>query len=195
MASAKVTTPLFRASFLKLWKPEHKVYDNGDEADVYSVTMIFEPDADLSGLKRIVKQVLQEKFGATKTPILRLPFREGVQTVKVGDGGYDLEKYPEYEGKIIVTASSKGIQPGIIDAKKQDILDPKELYSGIYARASLTAFYYNNSGGKGVAFGLQNFQKCRDGEPLGGVRGKAENDFDEFEQPVSAGFHDDLLDL
>lgn len=40
-----------------------------------------------------------------------------------------------------------------------------------------TAFYaFNSSGNKGIACGLNNLQKIRDGEPLGG-KASAESDF------------------
>ncbi len=42
---------------------------------------------------------------------------------------------------------------------------------------SLTFFAYNTNGSKGIAAGLGNVQKLRDGEPLGG-RSRAEDDFD-----------------
>lgn len=56
------------------------------------------------------------------------------------------------------------------------ILDRSEVYSGCYARVSLSFYAFNSNGNKGVACGLGNIQKVRDGEPLGG-RTNAEDDF------------------
>ena len=51
-----------------------------------------------------------------------------------------------------------------------------EVYSGVYGRASINFYAFNSNGNKGIACGLNNLQKLRDGEPLGG-RSRAEDDF------------------
>ena len=63
-----------------------------------------------------------------------------------------------------------------MDADCQPILDTSELYSGIYGRASINFYAFNTNGNKGIACGLNNLQKLRDGEPLGG-KSRAEDDF------------------
>ena len=40
--------------------------------------------------------------------------------------------------------------------------------SGCYARVSLNFYAFNSNGNKGIACGLGNIQKIRDGESLGG---------------------------
>ena len=68
-------------------------------------------------------------------------------------------------------------------------MSPAEVYSGCYARVSLNfyAFNTNTNGNRGIACGLGNVQKLRDGEPLGGGSTSAADDFAAF----SAG--DDFL--
>lgn len=39
---------------------------------------------------------------------------------------------------------------------------------GVYGRASINFYAFNSNGNKGIACGLNNLQKIRDGEPLGG---------------------------
>ena len=56
------------------------------------------------------------------------------------------------------------------------ILDRDEVYSGCYARVSLNFYAFNSNGNKGIACGLGNIQKIKDGEPLGG-RSSAADDF------------------
>ena len=63
-----------------------------------------------------------------------------------------------------------------MDKVVKPILNRSEVYSGCYARVSLNFYAFNSNGNKGVACGLGNIQKIRDGEPLGG---KA-NAVDEF---------------
>ena len=66
--------------------------------------------------------------------------------------------------------------PGIVDADCQQILERSEVYSGVYGRASINFYAFNSNGNKGVACGLGNIQKVRDGEPLGS-RTNASDDF------------------
>lgn len=66
--------------------------------------------------------------------------------------------------------------PGIVDADCQPILDRSEVYSGVYGRASINLYTFNSNGNRGIACGLNNLQKMRDGEPLGG-KSSAESDF------------------
>ena len=66
--------------------------------------------------------------------------------------------------------------PGIVDADRQVILDHSEVYSGVYGRASVNFYAFNSNGNKGIACSLNNLQKIRDGEHLGG-KSSAEEDF------------------
>ena len=61
------------------------------------------------------------------------------------------------------------------------------LYSGVYGRASINLYAFNSNGNKGIACGLNNLQKIRDGEPLGG-KPRTEDDF------ATADDEDDFLD-
>ncbi len=74
------------------------------------------------------------------------------------------------------TASSK-TRPGVVDGNMQAILDPAQLYSGMYANVGVTFFGYNAPQNKGIGVALDNVQKVADGEPLGGARASAEDDF------------------
>ena len=66
--------------------------------------------------------------------------------------------------------------PGIVDADCNPILSRSEVYSGVYGRASISFYAFNSNGNKGIACGLNNLQKIRDGEPLGG-KASAASDF------------------
>jgi hypothetical protein len=70
-----------------------------------------------------------------------------------------------------------------------------KFYSGMYARASVTAYWYDKEGNQGIGFSLQNFMKAADGEPLGGGKGNPSDDFAAFAQPAMAGANSDLFDL
>ena len=64
-----------------------------------------------------------------------------------------------------------------MDRKVKPILDQSEVYSGCYAKVSINFYAFNTNGNKGVACGLGNIQKVKDGEPLSG-RSNASDDFD-----------------
>ena len=104
--------------------------------------------------------------------VLKTPLRDG-----------DVERPDDeaYADSYFVNANSS-TAPGIVDADRQPILDHSEVYSGVYGRASINFYAFNSNGNKGIACGLNNLQKIRDGEPLGG-RSRAEDDFaDEDEE-------------
>jgi len=63
-----------------------------------------------------------------------------------------------------------------VDAACQPIMERSEVYSGVYGRASINFYAFNSNGNKGIACGLNNLQKIRDGEPLGG-KSHPEDDF------------------
>lgn len=83
---------------------------------------------------------------------------------------------PVYANAYFINANSS-TAPGIVDADRQQIIDRSEVYSGVYGRASINLYAFNTNGNKGIACGLNNLQKIRDGEPLGG-KSRAEDDFD-----------------
>lgn len=64
----------------------------------------------------------------------------------------------------------------MVDANCNPILTRSEVYSGVYGRASISFYAFNSNGNRGIACGLNNLQKIRDGEPLGG-RASVESDF------------------
>lgn len=78
-----------------------------------------------------------------------------------------------------LNASTKQ-KPGVVDAQLNPILDPTEVYSGCYGRASINFFAYNRAGNKGIGCGLNHIQKLEDGDYLGS-RTKPEDDFEPYE--------------
>ena len=68
-------------------------------------------------------------------------------------------------------------KPGIVDKDLNEILDPDEVYSGSWGRASINFYPFNTNGNKGVGVGLNNIQKLKDDERLGAARASAETDF------------------
>ena len=78
------------------------------------------------------------------------------------------------KGHYFINANST-TAPQIVDRAVKPILDRGEVYSGCYARVSLNFYAFNSNGNKGIACGLGNIQKIRDGEPLGGKTSAADD--------------------
>ncbi len=91
------------------------------------------------------------------------------------DGDTERPDDEAYANSYFINANS-ATAPGIVDANCSPILERSEVYSGVYGRASISFYAFNSNGNKGIACGLNNLQKIRDGEPLGG-RTRAEDDF------------------
>ena len=198
MATDKVVTGEVRFDFPKLFKSKLGPKDKSKKGvDRFSITLILEPtDPSIEKLKAIMEQAKVEKWGAKTPSYVKSPIRKGVQKSNENPFGYDLEAYPAYEGKVIVTASSVGIAPGVVGPDVQPILDADEIYSGCYGRVGLRAFaWVDEDGGNGVSFGLETVQKTRDGERLsGGPVGKPEDDFEPI-KPKATGNHLDMLEV
>jgi hypothetical protein len=62
-----------------------------------------------------------------------------------------------------------GGAPGLIGPANEDLL-PTDVYSGCFARVSGIMFGTEYSGRKFISVRLNNVQKARDGEKLGGGR-------------------------
>lgn len=155
-----------RLSYAHVWEP---VAINGVGDPKYSVSLII-PKTDtktVAAIQAAIKAAYEagaDKFKRNGKLIplsaLKTPLRDGdTDPTHGGD--------PVYAGCWFINTSSKQ-KPGIVDASVQPILDQSEVYSGCYARVSVTFYAYNTSGNAGIAAGLGNVQKIRDGEPLGG---------------------------
>ena len=142
----------------------------------YSVSLII-PKSDKATLAKIeaaIDAAIEAgtaKFGGKRPnkAALKLPLRDG-----------DTERDDEaYANSMFVNANST-TPPQVVDESLAPILDRSQVYSGCYGRASITFYAFNTNGNKGIACGLGNVQKLRDGEPLGGGHVSAEEDFAAF---------------
>jgi hypothetical protein len=142
----------------------------------YSVCLLI-PKSDKESLAKInaaidaAKEAGRDKWGGKIPANIRTPLR---------DGDEEKPDRPEFRGHYFINANSKQ-KPGIVDGRRDPLLDPTEFYSGCYGRASINFYAYNFAGNRGVAAGLNNLQKLADGEPLGG-RVRAEDEFDEWNE-------------
>lgn len=168
-----VVTPVFRVSYSHVFVPQPA--KNDPNKLIYSITGIFEPDADLSEMKRIAQEAKAKKWPDLGViPKFKNPFRMGTPDE------YDLAKNPEYDGKIIISMRSYNRAVAVVygpDKKAFEIHEREKFYSGCYAIANVSAFAFDGES-KGVSFGLNSVWKIKDGEPLAASH-NPESDFAE----------------
>lgn len=161
-----------RWSYANVWEP--KSINGGTPK--YSVSLII-PKSDTATVTKLnaaIEAAYEEgqsklKGNGKSAPalsIIKNPLRDG-----------DIERPDDeaYANSYFINANSASA-PGMVDADRNPIMERSEVYSGVYGRASINLYAFNSNGNKGIACGLNNLQKVRDGEPLGG-KTKAEEDF------------------
>ena len=160
----KIITPMFRLSYPAVFEPK---YNELAKREQYQITMLFDKKtaaADLKTMKDLMAKVAVWKFGPNPKGLLN-PFKDGdTDTNKIGE--LRKEANPSIAGMIVLNSWSKN-QPGLVNAKKEPIIDSDEIYGGCFCRAQLNAYAYETGGNRGVSFGLLHIQKVKDGDPFG----------------------------
>jgi hypothetical protein len=165
----QVVTPKARLNYAHLFEPAprmRKAVAGSRNAElVFQCCLVFEAGTDIQGMRNAAAAACKEKWGdqwqkISAAPTFKRPFKSSADRA-------DQEGFPP--GSVFITVWSKN-KPGIVDQVKRPILDPNQLYSGCYVKADLNAYAYEQEGGRGVAFGLNNIQKIADGERLDGRR-------------------------
>ena len=167
-----ITGPNTRWSYANVWDP--KSINGG--APKYSVSLII-PKSDTATIKKInaaIQAAYEEGESKLKSNGKTVPPLAAIKT-PLRDGDVERPDDAAYANSYFINANSASA-PGIVDANRQPIIDRSEVYSGVYGRASINLYAFNSNGNKGIACGLNNLQKIKDGEPLGG-KASAESDF------------------
>jgi ABC-type glycerol-3-phosphate transport system substrate-binding protein len=164
-----------RWSYANVWEP--KSINGG--VPKFSVSLII-PKSDkktIEAIKKAIQAAYKEGEAKLKGNSRSVPPLESIKT-PLRDGDTERPDDEAYANSFFLNANST-TQPGIVDANVQPILTRSEVYSGVYGRASINFYAFNSNGNRGIACGLNNLQKIRDGEPLGS-RTSAEDDFADF---------------
>lgn len=168
--STRIVIPA-RLSYAHIWEPK----SIGDSDPKFSVSLII-PKSDTKTIEKIEKAIQEaitegvaKKYEGKrpKDAALKLPLR---------DGNLERDEDAAYQDAMFLNASSKD-QPGVVDRRLNTILDRDEVYSGCYCNVSVNFYAFNFQGKKGVAAGLGNIQKVKDGEPLAGRTIMAADEF------------------
>lgn len=169
-----LNTPYGILSFPNLFKMKPRS-EGGDP--VYSAVMIFSPaQQNTPAYKALVEAcntAAKDEFGdKVKLNQIKMPFRDGAE--KAGQwAGYEA-------GDTFISPWTK-TKPGIVNAQRQDILLPEEIWAGQLVRMNVTPFAWTNSGKRGVSFGLNHVQVIRTDTPRIDGRGTASSVFDDGE--------------
>jgi len=169
--ATKVITGKVRFSYVNIFRS--RAFREGQDAK-YSICLLIPKDdkKSVAKIKAAIEDAIQEgissKWGGKRPKNLRLPLRDGDEE--------RADEAPEYENMYFMNANST-TKPGIVDKDLNEILDPDEVYSGCWGKASVNFFAYDSNGNRGIGCGLNNIQKIRDGERLGAARASAEEDF------------------
>jgi hypothetical protein len=170
MAKIKLTN--VRASYAHVFT-KHSI--NGGEPQFSIAILINKNDTEnLNKIKAAIEIAKTEgmvKWGGKVPKNLKTPLR---------DGDIEHPDNPDYIGHYWINANSKSQQPQIVDRKMRILTDPDDFYSGCYMNITLGVYPFAASGNNGIAIGLNNIQKVKDGPRLDG-KSTANDDFDEFE--------------
>ena len=180
---AKVITGVCRLSYANIWQA--KSINGG--APKYSASVLI-PKSDtktVAKVKAAIQAAYEEGEGKLKGNGKTAPSLASLKT-PLRDGDTERPDDEAYAGHWFINANSN-TAPGVVDANREPIYDTSEIYSGVYARVSLSFYAFNSNGNRGIACALQNIQKVRDGEALGG-KSKAEDDFNDNFTPDDGGF-------
>ena len=172
MATKVITGVNTRWSYANVWEP--KAMEGGKPK--FSVSLII-PKSDtvtVGKIKAAIEEAYRDGQSKLKGNAKSVPALSTLRT-PLRDGDLERPDDPAYANAYFVNANSTTV-PGVVDANRNEILDKSEVYSGCYGRASISFYAFNANGNKGIACGLNNLQKIKDGEPLGG-RASAESDF------------------
>ena len=180
---AKVITGVCRLSYANIWQA--KSINGG--APKYSASVLI-PKSDtktVAKVKAAIVAAYEEGEGKLKGNGKTAPSLASLKT-PLRDGDTERPDDEAYAGHWFINANSN-TAPGVVDANREPIYDTSEIYSGVYARVSLSFYAFNSNGNRGIACALQNIQKVRDGEALGG-KSKAEDDFNDNFTSDDGGF-------
>lgn len=158
----KVCIPA-RLSYAHIWEPG--VNEDGTPGK-YSTALLIDKN-DTKTIDRInkaieaAKQAGKSKIANAKGIIpsnIKVPLRDA------DEEGLDDENYV---GMMFLNAASK-TRPHIVDRHVQPIIEQDEVYSGCYCNVTVNFYAFNVGSNKGIAAGLGNIQKVKDGVRLSG---------------------------
>lgn len=170
----KVITGVARLSYANIWQA--KSINGGTPKFSTSIIIPKSDTATVNKIKAAIQAAYEEGQAKLKGNGKTVPPLAAIKT-PLRDGDVERPDDDAYVGSWFLNANSN-TAPGVVNSHCEPIFDTSEIYSGVYARVSISFYAFNSNGNKGIACGLQNIQKIKDGESLGG-KAKAEDDFND----------------
>ena len=153
-----------RLSYAYVWSP--RIEEDGSQGK-YSASLLI-PKEDTATIRKIQAAIeAAKKEGKSKLAGKNGIIPNNIHT-PLRDADEEGRTDEAYEGMMFLNASSKR-KPQIVDRHVEKILDEEEVYSGCYCNVTVNFYAYVANGNKGIAAGLNNIQKVRDGERLSGA--------------------------
>lgn len=172
MGTQVVTKNAVRLSYIHLLEPRKN--DDGTPGKYGAMLII--PKSDTATVKQINDAVDAARAAGAAQGIrnarnFQSPLRDGDgQKPRGGEYG------PECKGCWVLNTSSKR-QPKVVDRRVQPIIDPAEIYSGMWAIVDINFACFSMSSNSGISCYLNNVQKIRDDDALGGAAARPEDVF------------------
>lgn len=183
MENTNVTLMNVRASYVHILKAYSP--DPANQKPKFQMTILL-PKTDTAGkaavdaaIQAAARNGLNAKWNGVMPPVVPNPVHDG-DGVKQNGEAYG----PECKGHWVFTASSQADRPiEVVDQNLQKIIDPTQVYSGMYVNVAVNFFPYFYQGKKGIGCVLGPVQKAKDGEPLGGQAPSAKSVFHVIQPP------------
>lgn len=166
LSANQFTTDKVRLSYVHLNQPHSSA--PGGSNPKYSVTVLL-PKSDVATKARLdaayqaaVNAGVGAKWNDVMPPKIENPVYDGDGVRPNGD-----PFGAECKGCWVFTAGNKSPVQAV-DISQNPVVNPSDIYSGMYARVCVSFYAYNFSGKRGIGCGLEAVQKLEDGDPLGG---------------------------
>jgi hypothetical protein len=168
--NTKYVTPEITCSFPYL-------FEKSDYTEKYglSIPIPSSNEDEIKKIKVMIANAAENKWG--KDARKEIGKKNGIES-PLRDGNEEKPEDDVYADTIFFSANSSK-KPGVVGKDLKPIMDVDEIYPGCIIRASVNFYAYDFKGKKGVACGLGNVMKVKDGEAIGG-KSKPENDFADF---------------
>lgn len=180
--ATKVILKGIRFSYAHLFTPTAV---EGSDNKKYNVSLLIKKNhPQIKEIKKAIQAAIaggHPKWKGKTPAKLKLPLR---------DGDEDRPDNPEYAGHYFLGANSN-IRPKVVDRDLNEI-GPDDFKSGDYGMAAINFYTFSAAGNNGVACGLNNVRKMKDGEALAGGS-TPEEDFGGIEDDDDES--DDDMDL
>lgn len=183
--TSRVVLQNVRLSYAHIWEPAEDL--NGNMK--YSVCLLI-PKTDKKAIDCLKSGIATAKAeGKSKLADKSGNIPANIDTC-VHDGDTEKADKEEYAGSYYINAKANPDHaPKVVDHACAPIMDKDQVYSGCYAHVSVNFFAYNKNGKKGIAAGLGNIMKVKDGERFAGGA-SAEDDFADLKEDTAG---DDFL--